>query len=85
MMVPNKYYEAIGAELGFDLEKKFFAKNAKEIMRKHDVSCNENDSIIDAALKLAGAEVNEIPVLNKNGQVIGVVTQGILLRNLDVK
>ena len=83
MMIPNEYYESIGANLGFDIERKFFARNAKEIMRRHDVSCNENDDVIDAALKLASAEVNEMPVLDKKGRVVGVITQGILLRCMD--
>lgn len=83
MMIPNEKYEDIGISLSFDLEKKFFANNAKEIMRKHDITCYEDDDILAASLKFAGAEVNEMPVLNKKNQVVGVITQGILLRNID--
>ena len=85
MMIPNEYYQSISVNIGFDIEKKFFAQNAKEIMRKHDISCYEDDTILDAALKLAGVEINEMPVLNEKNQVVGVVTQGILLRYLDSK
>ena len=31
MMIPNEFYENIGVELAFDLEKKFFATCASEI------------------------------------------------------
>ncbi len=82
MVIPNKRYKDIGAELEFNLEKKFFAKTAKEIMRKHDLICSPDESIIDAALKLASVEINEMPVIDKKGRVIGVITQGLLLRHL---
>ena len=85
MMIPNESYTDIGVRLAFDLEKKFFAKNAEDIMRKHDVYCNENDDIIAVSLKLAGAEVNEMPVIDKNNKVVGVITQGILLRHINVR
>ena len=83
MVLPNDSYDDIGVELGFDLEKKFFAQTARELMRKYDLSCNEEEELIDAALKLAGAEINEMPVLDKNGQVVGVITQALLLRHMD--
>jgi CBS domain-containing protein len=83
MILPNDMYGDIGINLGFDLEKKFFATTAGEIMRKHDVNCSPDDSLMDAALILAGAEVNEMPVLNKNGKVVGIITEGILLRHLE--
>lgn len=85
MLIPNELYEDIGIELAFDLEKKFFATTAKEIMRKHDYSCQEDDEIMDVAVKFAGIEVNEMPVLNKKGQVVGVIDQGILLRHMPEK
>ena len=83
MVLPDEEYESIGVKLAFDLERKFFAKNAKDIMRHHDINCSEDEDILTASLKLAGAEINEMPVLNKKGEVVGVVTQGILLRHLN--
>lgn len=83
MMIPNDLFgEISGARLGFDLERKFFSSKAKEIMRKHDITCNEDDEFMDAVLTLARAEINEMPVLNKKEQVVGVVNQGTFLRHL---
>ncbi|MFH2020444.1 MAG: CBS domain-containing protein [archaeon] len=85
MLLPNESYEDIGVELAFDLEKKFFAVSAKELMRKHDITCYEDEKLMDVALRLAGAEVNEMPVLNKKEEVVGVITEGLLLRHLKIK
>ncbi len=84
MLVPNQMYEEIGLELAFDLQKKFFAKKAKDLMRKHDVSCSPDDSLEDAAKKFVQAEVNQMPVIKK-GKIAGVITQGILLRQLKIR
>ncbi|MBW3002017.1 CBS domain-containing protein [Candidatus Woesearchaeota archaeon] len=84
MLVPNKLYEDIGVQLAFDLEKKFWAKTARELMRKHDVICFENDTTMDVALKFVRVEVNEMPVLNKKRQVVGVIDQGRLLRHMKI-
>ena len=85
MLIPNKLYEDVGVQLAFDLEKKFFAKTARDIMRKHDIKCQEDDDAIDVALKFVRAEVNEMPVLNKKGQVVGVIDEGRLLRHIQLK
>jgi predicted transcriptional regulator len=82
MILPNDRYEDIGMELAFDLEKKFFATTAKEIMRKHDLSCGPEDEMMDVALDFAASEINEMPVIDKSGKVVGVITQGMLLRHM---
>ena len=85
MLIPNESYEDIGIDLAFDLEKKFFAKTAKQVMRKHDTTCKQDDEIIDVALNFARVEINEMPVLNEKEQVVGVIDQGTILRYLRVK
>jgi len=85
MLLPNKIYEEIGVQLAFDLEKKFWSRTAREIMRKHDVTCQEDDDAINVALKFARVEVNEMPVLNKKRQVVGVIDQGRLLRHMKIQ
>ena len=85
MFIPNEKFEEIGVELGFDLERKFFANTAKELMNKHDVTCDEDDDVAEIALLLAKEEVNAIPVLNKKGKVVGMVNRGTLVRHLDTK
>jgi len=82
MILPNDMYDEIGTELGFDIEKKFFANTAEEIMSKHDLSCGPDDDVMDVASQLAGVEENEMPVIDKEGKVVGIITQGILLRHM---
>jgi CBS domain-containing protein len=82
MVIPNDLYDEIGMELAFDIEKKFFANTAKELMRKHDLSCSPDDELMDVALELASVEINEMPVIDKNGRVVGLVTEGILMRHM---
>jgi CBS domain-containing protein len=84
MLMPNEMYDDLGVEVGFDFEKKFFAKYARELMRKHDIVCYVDDDVSNIGLKFSQAEVNEMPVLNKKKQVVGVITQGILLRHMNV-
>ncbi|MBS3113080.1 CBS domain-containing protein [Candidatus Woesearchaeota archaeon] len=84
MLTPNEMVNEVGLELAFDLKKKFFAKKAKDLMREHDLSCSPEDELIDVAKKFIQAEVNEMPVLKK-GKVVGVINQGILLRQLKIK
>ncbi len=85
MLIPNELFEDVGVQLAFDLEKKFFAKTARAIMRKHDIKCQEDDDAIAVALKFVRTEVNEMPVLNKKGQVVGVIDEGRLLRHIQLK
>jgi len=83
MVMPNDMFDEIGVELGFDIEKKYFAEKAKDLMRKHELSCGPDDELMDVAKELAGEEVNEMPVIDKKGKVVGLVTEGMLLRNLE--
>ena len=85
MLVPNNLYAEIGIQLAFDLEKKFFSKKAKDLMRKNDITCNVDDTAMNVAMKFLKVEVNEMPVLNKKGQVVGVINQGVLLRHIQLK
>lgn len=86
MLVPDDVYEEVGLDLAFNLEKKFFAKKARDIMRKHDARCDPNDDIMDVAKKFAQIEVNEMPVIDvKKKKVVGFVTQGMVLRKLKVR
>lgn len=82
MLLPNDIYDDIGVQLAFDLEKKFFAKTAREVMHAHDVSCQEDDDVMEVALRLSREEVNAMPVLDGKGRVVGVIKQGTLLRRM---
>jgi len=85
MLTPNDLFVEVGLDLAFNLEKKFFATTARDIMRKHDTVCHRNDDMMDVAKKFVQIELNEMPVLNDKKQVIGFVTQGMILRKLQVK
>ena len=85
MLLPNESYEDIGVELAFDIEKKFFAMKAKDIMRRHDIKCCEDDDIMDVALQFATVEFNEMPVINKKGKITGFIDQATILRHLKLK
>ncbi|HLG24601.1 MAG TPA: CBS domain-containing protein [Candidatus Nanoarchaeia archaeon] len=82
MLLPNQKFEEIGVQLAFDLEKKFFAKTAKELMRRHEFRCSPDDDVLKVATRLAGIEIDQMPVINKSGMVVGVVTEGIIVRKL---
>lgn len=82
MLLPNEHYDDIGVDLALDMEKKFFANTAHEIMRKHDFTCSTDDEVLDVSLRLAGLEVNEMPVIDKDKKVVGYVTEGSLIRYL---
>ena len=83
MIIPNDLYDEIGIEEGFDIEKKFFAEKASELMRRHDLSCSPDDELMDVAKELAGDEIDEIPVIDSKGKVVGLITQGMLLRHME--
>lgn len=85
MMLPDDIYEDVGIELAFDVEKKFFAKTAKEIMRKHDTRCKPEDDIMEVAMTMMREQTPQIPVVNHWGIVQGVITQGQILRHLEIK
>lgn len=85
MQVPNESLDEIGFELALDLNQKFFAKTAKDIMRKQPIFCYDFDDVLKVAHKFLQVEVNEMVVLNKNNNVVGVITQGNLLRYLSDK
>ena len=74
MLLPNQKFEEIGVQLAFDLEKKFFAKTAKELMRRHEFRCSPDDDVLKVATRLAGIEIDQMPVINKSGMVVGFVT-----------
>ncbi len=78
MFVPNEHFNKISSA-GYDFKRKFFAKNAKDLMRKHEFSCGPDDDIVETALELAETEINEFPVIDKKGKVVGVVTERLLI------
>ena len=85
MFMPNPIYNAFGIKLGFELERKFFAKTAKDLMRTQSYHCYDYENIFDVAIRFVPIEVNEMPVLNKKKEVVGIITQGILLRHIKLE
>ena len=75
MLMPNETYKSLGLSFAFDLEKKFFAHTAGEVMRKHAPCCHETDDAWEIALKFLAIEENEMPVVNQKEEVVGLITQ----------
>lgn len=53
---------------------------AKEIMSKKIVSVGRNSTIKEIALNLAQHRISGLPVLTEDGDLVGIVTEGDLLR-----
>ncbi len=82
MLIPNEKFNDISVDVAYNLEKKFFANKIKDMIRKHEFFCNEDEDIIDVSIRLAGLEINEMPVLDEKKKVVGYITEGILARYL---
>lgn len=82
MFLPDSSFEDVGIDLAMDIEKKFFSKNAKQIMREDDEYCYEDDDLNEVALRFARIEINEMAVLNKKKRPVGYISQRIILHHL---
>lgn len=52
---------------------------AKDVMNPHVVSINMNKSVKELVNLLSRKEVSEVPVIDDNGRLVGVVTQNDLV------
>ncbi|MBR9707025.1 MAG: CBS domain-containing protein [Candidatus Diapherotrites archaeon] len=77
--IPNE--EVIS--LGFDVDFGYFAKTAKDIMRRHDLSVKPTDLLQDAAYTMRREDASALPVKEK-GKIIGMLTANRIL-NLIIK
>jgi CBS domain-containing protein len=57
---------------------------AAEIMTRDVITVAPDDSVLDAALMLLKNRISAMPVLNEQGRLIGVVSEGDLLRRVEI-
>ena len=64
--------------LGFTIDTGYIAKNAKDIMRSHEVVLEPSTKVKDAAFNMLKKEVAMIPVM-KDNSLLGILTERKLL------
>ncbi|MBQ2836001.1 MAG: CBS domain-containing protein [Clostridia bacterium] len=67
---------------GIACDKDVKNTNASEIMTTNVCTCNQEDDIYDAELKMANNQIRRIPVVDNN-KVIGILTFGDLAHYYD--
>lgn len=50
----------------------------QEVMSEQTLSCTEHDDIDDVAQQMGEAQVRRLPVLNREGEIVGIVSLGDL-------
>ncbi len=56
----------------------------KDAMEKNVIKFHADDKISDAALKLRENKISGAPIVDENGKVIGIVSEGDIMRLLEV-
>lgn len=57
---------------------------AKDIMSRHVITLNPGNSVAHAAQIMIDNEVSGLPVLDNDGKLIGIVTEGDLVRRMEL-
>ena len=58
--------------------------NVSEIMTRNAISVQPKSTVVDAARMMLANHVSGLPVLDENGTLVGVVTEGDLLRRAEI-
>ena len=56
-----------------------------EVMSEQTLSCSEHDEIDDVAQRMGDAQVRRLPVLNREGEIVGIVSLGDLATRQEVE
>lgn len=64
--------------MGFDIDFGYFAKTAKDVMRRHEITLEKGDKLQEAAYAMRKEGVTTIPIV-ENGKVVGLLTSQDLL------
>lgn len=54
----------------------------KDVMRKGAITISPNDTILDAAMKMAKHDINRLLVVDESGNLAGIITRSDLIRAL---
>ena len=74
MVNPRKVPHEYIVELGFGVDLDYFAKTAGDIMDPIHVCVGPDDSVTDAIVLMDENDVKSLPVVNKEGRVVGVIS-----------
>ena len=55
----------------------------KNIMTMDVITVSENDTVSDAATRLAESQISGAPVVNSDGKIVGIISDGDILRFLN--
>lgn len=69
--------------LGVGYDKNFFAKRAKDLMKKHPFTISLDANIKDIIFLMFKQQIQYLPVIDKKEKVIGVITLDSLLNALE--
>ncbi len=73
-------------DIGYNLIKDKYSleTTVKEVMTKNVITINENETIKDAIKKMSGQKdneiINQLPVVNDNDELVGIVSDGDIIR-----
>jgi len=67
--------------LGFGIDMGFFAKTARDIVRRHEITVKPDTKIKDAAFMMFKEGVRSIPVI-ENGKLLGILTERDILKKI---
>lgn len=56
-----------------------------DVMSEQTLSCTEHDEIDDVAQRMGDAQVRRLPVLNREGEIVGIVSLGDLATRQEVE
>jgi Mg/Co/Ni transporter MgtE len=71
-------------DIGLGQLKLLTAKNAKtvkELMDRHEFTVSPDDDVLDAAKLLYDEEISTLPVIDKKGKLLGVLTDICILKH----
>ena len=68
------------ARFAVSLDTKY--TTVKDLMTPHPIVIKEDDSIKDALIKFFKFDIERLPVVNENGELIGLVVEQKILRKL---
>ena len=71
----------VGMVTSFDIVVKDWADHVSEIMSTKLVVANENLSINDASRVMFRRGISRMPVINENGEIVGIITNTDMVRS----